>query len=160
MVCFDDWRTVFCAFLVLLRKSLLYLKDKKTSKSFYDSLRQFDLTGFSSDFRLFFRQRHFPFPKRRTRPAGGRNRERVSCSPQPGPVISSRREWRGSVCFQDGFSCTRPGRRGDSRFRRRPSGCRACLCSPRSIAKPALRRRYPPAWAASLTANGNSSRPL
>jgi hypothetical protein len=28
MVCFDDWRTVFCAFLVLLRKSLLYLEDK------------------------------------------------------------------------------------------------------------------------------------
>lgn len=27
MVCFDDWRTVFCAFLVLLRKSLLYSKD-------------------------------------------------------------------------------------------------------------------------------------
>ena len=29
------------------------------------------------------------------RSAGGRNRERVSCPPQPGPVISSCREWRG-----------------------------------------------------------------
>ena len=71
-----------------------YLRDEEAGKGFYNSLRQFDLTGFSSDFRLFFRQRHFPFPKRRTRPAGGRNRERVSCSPQPGPVISSHREWR------------------------------------------------------------------
>ena len=120
-----------------------YLRDKKTSKSCYDSLRQFDLTGFSSDFRLFFRQRHFPFPKRRTRPAGGRNRERVSCSSQPGPVINSRREWRGSVCFQGDFSCTRPGRHGDNRFRRRSSGCRACLCSPRSTARPAPQRQHP-----------------
>lgn len=34
MVCFDDWRTVFCAFLVLLRKSLLYLQDKQSGKDF------------------------------------------------------------------------------------------------------------------------------
>lgn len=31
MVCFDDWRTVFCAFLVLLRKSLLYQEDSEIS---------------------------------------------------------------------------------------------------------------------------------
>ena len=95
------------------------------------------------------------------RPAGGRNRERVSCSPQPGPVISSCREWRGSVCFPDGFSCTRPGRHGDSRFRRRPSGCRACLCSPHSTARHVLRPRRPwcgrlrsPAWEIGLPSNG------
>ena len=72
-----------------------YLRDEKTGKSFYNSLRQFDLTGFSSDFRLFFRQRHFPFPRRRTRPAGRRKQGKGKLFPQPGLVISSRREWRG-----------------------------------------------------------------
>ena len=32
-----------------------YLRDEEPGKGFYDSLRQFDLTGFSSDFRSFFR---------------------------------------------------------------------------------------------------------
>ena len=61
-----------------------YLRDKKTSKSCYDSLRQFDLTGFSSDFRLFFRQRHFPFPKRRTRPRRREEQGKGKLSPPTG----------------------------------------------------------------------------
>ncbi len=80
-----------------------YLRDKKTSKSFYDSLRQFDLTGFSSDFRLFFRQRHFPFPKRRTRPAGGRNRERVSCSSRRGRLSVHAENGADQFVFQTAF---------------------------------------------------------
>ena len=80
-----------------------YLRDKKTSKSFYDSLRQFDLTGFSSDFRLFFRQRHFPFPKRRTRPAGGRNRERVSCSSHRGRLSVHAENGADELVFQTAF---------------------------------------------------------
>ena len=71
-----------------------YLRNGEPGKGFYNSLRKFDFTVCFIG--SLFRQRHFPFPKRRTRPAGGRNRERVSCSPPPlGPVISSRREWRG-----------------------------------------------------------------
>ena len=31
-----------------------YLRDEKAGQGFYDSLRQFDLTGFSCDFSLFF----------------------------------------------------------------------------------------------------------
>ena len=31
-----------------------YLRDEEAGKSFYNSLRQFDLTGFSFDFSLFF----------------------------------------------------------------------------------------------------------
>ena len=110
-----------------------YLRDEEPGKGFYDGLWKFNFT--ISFIGLIFCQRHFPFPRRRARPAGGRNRERVSCSSQPGPVINLRREWRGSVCFQGDFSCTRPGRHGDNRFRRRSSGCRACLCSPRKIGR-------------------------
>lgn len=55
-----------------------YLWDEKAGKGFYNGLWKFNFMG--RFIGLIFRQRHFPFPKRRTRPAGGRNRERVSCS--------------------------------------------------------------------------------
>ena len=115
-----------------------YLWNKKAGKGSYNGLWKFNFIG--RFIRLLFRQIHFPFPKHKTRPTGGRNREKVSCSPQPGPVISSRREWRGRACFPGDFSYTRPDRRGDSRFRRRSSGYRACLCSPRSSVRPAPQR--------------------
>ena len=118
-----------------------YLRDEEPGKGFYDGLWKFNFT--ICFIGLIFSQRHFPFPKRRTWPAGGRNRERISCSSRRGRFISSRREWRGSVCFPGGVSCTRPDRRGDSRFHRRPFGCRACLCSPRSTARPAPQRQHP-----------------
>ena len=54
-----------------------------------------DLMFRCGDFNPIFRQRCSPFPKRRARPAGGRNMERVSCSSRWGRFISSRREWRG-----------------------------------------------------------------
>ena len=55
-----------------------YLWNKKAGKSFYNGLWKFNFIR--RFIVLLFQQRHFPFPKRRTRPAGGRNRERVSCS--------------------------------------------------------------------------------
>ena len=61
---------------------------------------------------------------------------------------------RYQIYKDDGFSCTRPGRHGDSRFHRRPSGYRACLYSPHSTVRPASQRpqfgphRSPPAAAA------------
>ena len=59
-----------------------YLRDEEAGKGFYNGLWKFNFTG--RFIRLLFWQRHFPFPKRRTMPTGGRNRERVSCSSQPG----------------------------------------------------------------------------
>ena len=53
-----------------------YLRDEKTGKGFYDGLRKFNFTGYF--IRLLFRQRHFPFLKRRTRPTGRRSRERYA----------------------------------------------------------------------------------
>ena len=138
-LCFLPRRKLLFALFAVIVFS--YLWNKKAGKGFYNGLWKFNFTSYFIG--LIFRQRHFPFPKRRTRPAGGRNRERVSCSPQPGPVISSCREWRGSVCFPDGFSCTRPSRHGDSRFRHRPSGYTACLCNLRSIARLALHVSVP-----------------
>ena len=46
-----------------------YLRDEEPGKGFYDSLRKFDFTVYF--IRLFFRQRQFPFPRRRARPTGG-----------------------------------------------------------------------------------------
>ena len=80
-----------------------YLRDEKTGKGFYNSLRQFDLPGFSSDFRLFFRQRHFPFPRRRTRPAGGRNRERISCSSRRGRLSIHAENGANQFVFKAAF---------------------------------------------------------
>ena len=80
-----------------------YLRDKKTSKSCYDSLRQFDLTGFSSDFRLFFHQRQFPFPKRKARPTGGRNIERVSCYSRRGRLSVRTENGADQFVFQTAF---------------------------------------------------------
>lgn len=57
-----------------------YLRDKGPGKSFDNGLWKFNFTG--RFIGLIFRQRHFPFPKRRTRPAGGKNRERIQ--PNPG----------------------------------------------------------------------------
>ena len=70
-----------------------YLRDEEPGKGFYNGLWKFNFMG--RFIGLIFRQRHFPFPKHRARPVGGRNRERVSCSSPPRSVISSRREWRG-----------------------------------------------------------------
>ena len=46
-----------------------YLRDKKTGKSFYDSLRKFDFTIYF--IRLFFRQRHSPFQNAGQGPQAG-----------------------------------------------------------------------------------------
>ena len=78
-----------------------YLRDEKTGKSFYDSLRKFDFTVYF--IRLFFRQRHFPFPKRRTRPAGGRNRERVSCSSHRSRLSVHAEDGADELVFQTAF---------------------------------------------------------
>ena len=70
-----------------------YLRDEEPGKGFYNGLWKFNFMG--RFIWLIFWQRCSPFPKRRTRPAGGRNRERVSCSSQPGLVVSSHLEWLG-----------------------------------------------------------------
>ncbi len=136
-----------------------YLRDKKTSKSFYDSLRQFDLTGFSSDFRLFFRQRHFPFPWRRTRPAGRRKQGKGKLFPQPGPVISSRREWRGSVCFPDGFYVLVQTGMGTAAFIVDRSGAELVYVA-LIVSQDLLHGVAISGLGRVLTASGSSSRPL
>ena len=55
-----------------------YLRDEEPGKGFYNGLWKFNFMG--RFIWLIFWQRCSPFPKRRTRPAGGRNKERVSCS--------------------------------------------------------------------------------
>ena len=55
-----------------------YRWDKKAGKGFYNGLWKFNFTVCFIG--SIFWQRHFPFPKCRTRPAGRRNRERASCS--------------------------------------------------------------------------------
>ena len=47
-----------------------YLRDEEAGKGFYDGLWKFNFTICSIG--LIFWQGHFPFPKRRTRSAGGR----------------------------------------------------------------------------------------
>ena len=55
-----------------------YLRDEEPGKGFYNGLWKFNFMG--RFIWLIFWQRCSPFPKRRTRPAGGRNKERVNCS--------------------------------------------------------------------------------
>ena len=59
-----------------------YLRDEEPGKGFYNGLWKFNFMVCFIGLR--FRQRCSPFPKCRTRPAGGSNRERVSCSSHRG----------------------------------------------------------------------------
>ena len=90
-LCFLPLRKLSLALFAVIVFS--YLRNKKAGKGFYNGLWKFNFTACCIG--LLVRQRHFPFPKCRTRPAGGRNRERVSCSSHRGRFISSRQEWRG-----------------------------------------------------------------
>ncbi len=78
-----------------------YLWNKKAGKSFYNGLWKFNFIR--RFIVLLFQQRHFPFPKRRTRPAGGRNRERVSCSSHRGRLSVHAENGADEFVFQTAF---------------------------------------------------------
>ena len=78
-----------------------YLWNKKAGKSFYNGLWKFNFIR--RFIVLLFQQRHFPFPKRRTRPAGGRNRERVSCSSHRSRLSVHAEDGADELVFQTAF---------------------------------------------------------
>ena len=103
----DDSLPVCCLPFCKLPLSLftaivfLYLWDKKPGKGFYNGLWKFNFTFCFIG--LLFRQRYSPFPKRRTRPVGGRNRERVSCPPNRGRLSVHAENGADEFVFQTAF---------------------------------------------------------
>ena len=78
-----------------------YLRDEEPGKGFYNGLWKFNFMG--RFIWLIFWQRCSPFPKRRTRPAGGRNKERVSCSSLWGRLSVHTENGADQFIFQTAF---------------------------------------------------------
>ena len=78
-----------------------YLRDEEPGKGFYNGLWKFNFMVCFIGLR--FRQRCSPFPKCRTRPAGGRNRERASCSSRRGQVSVHAENGADELVFQTAF---------------------------------------------------------
>ena len=88
--------------VVLVRYHSIFVSwKKKVGKGFYNDLWKFNFMG--RFIGLIFRQRHFPFPKHRARPVGGKNRERVSCSFRRGRLSVHAENGADEFVFQTAF---------------------------------------------------------